>query len=156
MSEGRRKIEDRGWKIEDSSKVWSQGVNGVAAHDGQKVAETLSMDLFDRWRPVLQGERQVALRRWLPLLLGLLLLGGTLLHVWQRVQVIRLGYALEEIQGRKQALLRSNKTLQVEAATLSTLDRVERIALREVGLQPLDRSRIVVLRQDLFPGGRRW
>ncbi len=76
--------------------------------------------------------------------------------MWQRVQVIRLGYALEEIQGRKQALLRSNKTLQVEAATLSTLDRVERIALREVGLQPLDRSRIVVLRQDLFPGGRRW
>ncbi|MBI5378952.1 MAG: cell division protein FtsL [Nitrospirae bacterium] len=122
----------------------------IRTHNEQTLAEPWLLE-------TLSADRQGGVRRWLPLLLGLLLLGGTLLHVWQRVQVIRLGYALEEIQGRKQALLRGNKTLQVEAATLSTLDRVERIALREVGLQPLDRSRIVVLRQDPSPvRGGRW
>lgn len=122
----------------------------IRTHNEKTLAEPWLLE-------TLSADRQGGVRRWLPLLLCLLLLGGTLLHVWQRVQVIRLGYALEEIQGRKQALLRSNKTLQVEAATLSTLDRVERIALREVGLQPLDRSRIVVLQRDPSPvRGGRW
>jgi cell division protein FtsL len=83
--------------------------------------------------------RQGADRLWrldlLPsLCLGGLVLLGVLFYVWQHIQVVRLGYEIEQLQGERIALLRREKELRVDLARLKSLRRVEEIARRQLGL----------------------
>ncbi|MGH7369416.1 MAG: septum formation initiator family protein [Candidatus Methylomirabilaceae bacterium] len=68
------------------------------------------------------------------LCLGGLVLLGVLFYVWQHIQVVRLGYEIEQLQGERVTLLRREKELRVDLARLKSLRRVEEIARRELGL----------------------
>ncbi len=68
------------------------------------------------------------------LLLGGLVLLGVLFYVWQHIQVVRLGYEIEQLQGERIALLRREKELRFDLARLRSLRRVEEIARRQLGL----------------------
>ncbi len=67
------------------------------------------------------------------ILLGSLVLVGVLFYVWQHIQVVRLGYQIEQLQGERIALLRQQKELRFEVARLNSLRRVEEIARRQLG-----------------------
>jgi len=68
------------------------------------------------------------------LCLGGLVLLGVLFYVWQHIQVVRLGYEIEQLQGERIALLRREKELRVDLSRLKSLRRVEEIARRQLGL----------------------
>jgi cell division protein FtsL len=68
------------------------------------------------------------------LCLGSLVLLGVLFYVWQHIQVVRLGYEIEQLQGERIALIRREKELRFDLARLKSLRRVEEIARRQLGL----------------------
>ena len=68
------------------------------------------------------------------LLLGSLVLIGVLFYVWQHIQVVRLGYEVEQLQVERITLLRGEKELRFELARLKSLRRVEEIARSQLGL----------------------
>lgn len=83
-------------------------------------------------------------------LLQSLLLGGVVLivilfYVWQQIQVVRLGYQIEDLAGERAALIRQQKGLRVEVARLKSLRRVEEIARRQLGLTTPKSGQVVTL-----------
>ena len=67
-------------------------------------------------------------------------------YVWCRVQVVNLGYLLSEVHRTNTRLLNDNKKLHLELARLKAPERVERIAIEQLGLKHPTKNQIVVLR----------
>ncbi len=59
--------------------------------------------------------------------------------------MIRIGYETEVFKQKKKVLLRDQKDLLVQVERLSTLDRIEKIAIEELGMkQPEPEERIYI------------
>lgn len=54
--------------------------------------------------------------------------------VWGSLSVMHRGYSIETLQARRATLIQANKELEIEVNQLSALDRIERIATRELGM----------------------
>lgn len=67
-------------------------------------------------------------------------------YVWCRIQVVELGYLLSEDHLLNTRLLNDNKKLHLELARLKAPERVERIAIEQLGLKHPSKSQIVVLK----------
>jgi cell division protein FtsL len=73
--------------------------------------------------------------------------------VWQRVQVIKTGYEIEALKKERDALATTNKSLLIETATLTSPERVETIAKKDIGMrQPVDDQLVMVKRVDRGAG----
>jgi len=68
------------------------------------------------------------------LLITAILLAGALLYVWQHIQVIRLGYRVEQLNAECSALLQEERELTVKIAHLKSLARIEEMARRKLGM----------------------
>jgi cell division protein FtsL len=79
-----------------------------------------------------------------------------LLHVWTRLEVIRIGYELSQQSRLHQALVQHNQRLRLELATRKDPATVEKIARERLQMVPPDPSGIRVLRLPAAPtaGGR--
>ncbi len=66
-------------------------------------------------------------------------------YVWCRVQVVELGYQLSDIHQLHTRLLNDNKKLHLELARLKAPERVQRIAIEQLGLKQPTKDQIVVL-----------
>jgi cell division protein FtsL len=67
-------------------------------------------------------------------------------YVWCRVQVVHLGYQLSEVHHIHSRLLNDNKKLHLELARLKAPERVQRIAIEQLGLKHPRKDQVVVLR----------
>lgn len=67
--------------------------------------------------------------------IGLLVGGLLLLDIGQRIHMITLGYEIEQLKKNHQDFQRVHKELLIERETLSSLDRVERIAIQTLGMR---------------------
>jgi cell division protein FtsL len=90
--------------------------------------------------------------RWLGnrVLLGLAALvlwtmGSGFAYVWCQTQVVNLGYRLSEVHRQHAKLVDENKKLHLEMARLRAPERVEEIALHQLGLKHPDKHQIVLL-----------
>lgn len=83
--------------------------------------------------------------------LGLLCL-GILFYVWQHIQVLRLGYALEGLRAQRATLLQENRTLTLEMARLTALSRVEAIARTRLEMETPRPGQVIVLPEPAQPG----
>ncbi|MBI3781507.1 MAG: cell division protein FtsL [candidate division NC10 bacterium] len=79
------------------------------------------------------------------ILLGGLVLVGVLFYVWQQIQVVRLGYQIEHIQGERIALIRQEKELRFEVSRLKSLRRVEEIARHQLGFTSPKPGQVIVV-----------
>jgi len=79
------------------------------------------------------------------LLLSLCLVGVVLLHVWLRLQVVRLGYALSTTSKLQSQLEQERRELTVELATLTAPDRLEAMARKRLGLVTPEKGQVIVL-----------
>jgi cell division protein FtsL len=77
--------------------------------------------------------------------LALGLVGVALLHVWLRLQVVRMGYALSTTSKLQNQLEQENRELKVELATLTSPDRLEALSRRRLGLRPPEKGQVIVL-----------
>lgn len=84
------------------------------------------------------------------LLAAVLIVAALTLYIWQRFQVIELGYKVDRFKTERETLVRMNNNLRIESASLKSLDRVERIAARQIGLKPVERGRFVLVK--VVPG----
>ncbi|HZR45813.1 MAG TPA: cell division protein FtsL [Candidatus Manganitrophaceae bacterium] len=86
-----------------------------------------------------------------------LTLGGSILtlaflSLWQRNQMIYIGYEIEQLREEKEALLRVQKELRVEAESLGAMERIERIAVEQLAMKPnVSKQRIYVNAEGLLP-----
>ena len=98
-----------------------------------------------------QSPRKSAKRTWrqrhitatIAIFLWLLLRGFA--YVWCRVQAVHLGSLLSDIPRIHKRLLNDNKKLHLELARLKAPERVERIAIQQLGLNHPTKDQIVVL-----------
>lgn len=74
-----------------------------------------------------------------------------LLHVWTRLEIIRIGYELSQQTRLHQALSQHNQRLRLELATRKDPATVERIARERLQMVPPDPSAIRVLRPPAPP-----
>jgi len=78
-------------------------------------------------------------------LLVLGLIGAVLVHVWLRLQVVRMGYVLSTTSKLQARLEQENRELKVELATMTSPDRLEALARQRLGLVQPEKGQVVVL-----------
>ena len=92
------------------------------------------------------GSRGGNLRR--VLIFGLVVM-GLMLYVGGKVQIMRLGYQIDELEKQKRDMERRNRSLQIEASSLSAPGRIEEIAVKRLGMvRPAKENVVVVKRQQ--------
>jgi cell division protein FtsL len=79
-------------------------------------------------------------------LLMVFLIGGSLFHVWSRIQVIHLGYEISSALKEGRMLTEANKKLRLEIATLKSYGRIENIAVVELGMTKPKPDQVIVIR----------
>ena len=84
-----------------------------------------------------------------------LLVGGVLLALglgalWEKMDIYRTGYAIEQLQVRKKQVQQEQNTLKLELARLTAPEQIERVAVSRLGMTR-PRYNQVVLVQDVSP-----
>jgi cell division protein FtsL len=76
---------------------------------------------------------------------GLILAAAVLAYGWQHFEMIRNGYRIEEQKTEREYLIKIQRQLALERASLASPDRIEAIATRELGMiAPSDEQVVVV------------
>ena len=65
--------------------------------------------------------------------------------LWQRMQVVKMGYEVVRKAGERDSLLMENAALRRDLRSLYTLDHAEDVARRQLGMVNLDPSRVIYL-----------
>ncbi len=66
-------------------------------------------------------------------------------YVWERVDIVRVGYRLEQLKAQKVLLERERDELSVKLAALSSPDRIARAAREKLGMLPPQPGQVVVV-----------
>lgn len=83
----------------------------------------------------------------------LTILAGVMLvfvFVWERVDVVRLGYQIERLKSQKVLLERERDQLQVKFSSLAAPERIAKVATEKLGLAPPQQGQVLMVHQ---PGG---
>lgn len=79
------------------------------------------------------------------LLAGLGIIGLLLLFVWERVDIVRVGYRIEQLKTQKIALQREQDELRVKASALTAPDRIARAATEKLGMVSPQPGQVVMV-----------
>jgi cell division protein FtsL len=71
---------------------------------------------------------------------------GSLAYVWSRIQVIQVGYEISNAMKTGRSLVEENKRLRVEAASLKSHARIERIATEELRMSKPRSDQVIIIR----------
>jgi len=79
--------------------------------------------------------------------LAFMLAAFSLVYVWQRLQVVTMGYEIETLKKQKDEAVKENKALKIEAATLTSPDRIDAIARNDISMKTPADSQIVMVKR---------
>ena len=68
--------------------------------------------------------------------------------VWERVDVVRLGYQIERLKTQKVLLERERDQLQVKFSALTAPERIARVATEKLGLVPPQQGQVLMVHQS--------
>lgn len=71
-----------------------------------------------------------------------------LIHVWQRIQLVRLGYVLENLKSQLDEKENENKWLQIRMQHLRSLERVDKIAKEKLAMISPPPENIIYLQEE--------
>ncbi|MBI5182223.1 MAG: cell division protein FtsL [Nitrospirae bacterium] len=71
-------------------------------------------------------------------------------YVWQRVMIVELGYEIERLRQQRTELSRKNAELLTEVSSLSSLPRIEKIALSNLNMKRPEKGSVIIVR-DIRP-----
>jgi len=94
---------------------------------------------------VFEQGRRGSFRR---VLIALAIISGLLLYVGGKVKIVRLGYQIESLEREKQEMERENRSLLIEASSLSSPARIEEIAIKRLGMIRPAKENIVVVKRN--------
>jgi cell division protein FtsL len=75
-----------------------------------------------------------------------------ILYVAGKVSIVRLGYRIEGLEREKKELERANRSLRIEASSLSSPARIEEIAVNRLGMIRPPKENIVTVKRKGEPG----
>jgi cell division protein FtsL len=67
------------------------------------------------------------------------------IFVWERVDVVRLGYSIERLKTQKTLLERERDQLQVKFSALTAPERIARVATDKLGLFPPQQGQVFII-----------
>jgi len=76
---------------------------------------------------------------------GLFLAAAVLAYGWQHFEMIRNGYRMEEQKQEREYLIKIQRQLALERASLVSPDRIETIATRDLGMVPPSDNQVMVI-----------
>ena len=84
-------------------------------------------------------------------MLGILLM-LTMTYVWQHFSAIEYGYRIEQLKSQREAIMESNRALNLEVSSLRDLSRIDTLA-RQMGLAPPTAGQIEVMDSNVNDSG---
>ena len=75
-------------------------------------------------------------------------LGLVFLFVWERVDMVRVGYQVERLKQEKTILERERDQLRIRVSALSAPDRIARVATERLGMAPPQRGQVIVVQAE--------
>jgi cell division protein FtsL len=72
-------------------------------------------------------------------------IGLLLLFVWERVDIVRVGYQIEQLKAKKTVLQREQDELRVKVSSLTAPDRIARAATDKLGLMPPQPGQVILV-----------
>lgn len=81
----------------------------------------------------------------LTIMAGLMLV---FVFVWERVDVVRLGYQIERLKVQKVLLERERDQLQVKFSALAAPERIAKVATEKLGLVPPQQGQVLMVHQS--------
>ncbi|MBK5281552.1 MAG: cell division protein FtsL [Nitrospiraceae bacterium] len=82
---------------------------------------------------------------------ALTIVAGVLLvfvFVWERVDVVRVGYQIERLKVQKVLLERERDELQVKFSALTAPERIAKVATEKFGLVPPQQGQVLMVHQQ--------
>ncbi len=80
-------------------------------------------------------------------LVALMIISGLLLYVGGKVRIVQLGYQIEALEREKSELERANRSLLIEASSLSSPARIEEIAIKRLGMVRPSKENVVIVKR---------
>jgi cell division protein FtsL len=71
-----------------------------------------------------------------------------LLYVWERVDVVQVGYHIEQMKSKKVALERERDELRLKVSTLTSPDRIAKAATDKLGMLPPQQGQVRLVRLE--------
>ena len=73
------------------------------------------------------------------------IIGVLLLFVWERVDIVRVGYRIEQLKAQKISLQREQDELRVKVSALTAPDRIAKAATEKLGMLPPQSGQVVMV-----------
>ena len=67
------------------------------------------------------------------------------LFVWERVDIVRVGYHVERLKVEKLSLERERDQLRVKLSALSAPDRIAKMATEQLGMVPPQKGQVIMV-----------
>jgi cell division protein FtsL len=83
--------------------------------------------------------------------MGLLLL---LFCVWERVEMVRVGYHIEQLKKQKVQLQRERDELRVKVSSLTAPERIAKAAAEKLGMEAPQQGQVVLVKVEAAGRGR--
>jgi len=93
---------------------------------------------------VFERGRRGSVRR---VLVVLLIITALMLYVGGKVRIVSLGYQIEALEREKREVERANRSLLIEASSLTSPARIEEIAVKRLGMVRPAKENIVVVKR---------
>lgn len=78
-------------------------------------------------------------------LAGSIVMGVLLLFVWERADIVRVGYRIEQLKARKVVLQREQDELRVKVSALTAPERIAKVATERLGLLPPQPGQVILV-----------
>jgi len=79
------------------------------------------------------------------ILAGVMFLALALGAVWEKVDVYRTGYAIEQLRIEKKQIQQDQRALELQLATLTSPEQIERVAAAQLGMVRARYDQVVVV-----------
>jgi len=79
-------------------------------------------------------------------LTALAVLSVLLLYVWERVDVVQVGYHIEQLKSKKVSLERERDELRLRVSMLTSPDRIAKAATERLGMLPPQQGQVRLVR----------
>jgi cell division protein FtsL len=102
--------------------------------------------MFEWLRRFIKMQFYVAPREFRVVLVTLVgLMVGAMIFVWSNVRLIKLAYESQPLKQERRELLREKRLLEVERESLRSLDRIQWLAKKKIGLKEPEDDQIVTI-----------
>ncbi len=79
------------------------------------------------------------------LMVSVLFMVGAMAFVWSNVRMVKQAYEYQELMQERRNLMRKNHLLKIEVESLRSLDRIQQLARKRIGLRNPDNRQIATV-----------